>query len=154
MSKNTTPKKTIGGFGKPGAFAQTRREVGGDWAAAVLFYRLKFRWLHTKKKLNRKGKDWVAMSRADWAREAGLSEGEMKNRALPNLRKCSFVEIRPMRLSPNHPRMLWMRMDWDDFEKAIEPLDIYEKKLNGGKIIGYKKPPAYPYNQEHDPDEE
>src|SRR5450755_3453189 len=99
------PKKKVkSNFGEPGPFAMARNQAGGDWAAAVLLYRLKWRW-QMEKKLNRLGKEWIAMSRSDWAREAGLSEGEMKNRALPKLRKRQFVKIRAMKLGSQ--KLLW-----------------------------------------------
>lgn len=52
--------------------ARCRWIAGGDWAAGMLLYRLVYRWEYIDKKLVRFNKDWIAMSRTDWAREAGL----------------------------------------------------------------------------------
>ena len=75
MSKNKGGKSN---FGLPGLYALARNRADGDWAAGLLLFRLMWRW-RAKNKLHRLGKDWIAMSRSDWAREAGLSEAEMKN---------------------------------------------------------------------------
>ena len=136
-------------WGMPGAFAMARNQVGGDICAAALLFRLKYRWDHCKKKLERHGNEWVAMSRSNWAREAGLSEGEMKNRALPRLRKCGFVDIRQMKLTPDGPKLLWMRLDEGALYDETEPWDMYEPKLNGMKGIGnegWKSAYAYKRN--------
>ena len=89
-------------FGKPGAFAVARNQAGRDIVAAALLYRLKWYFdpKNNFKKLTRFDKEWIAMSRSDWATEAGLSESEMKDRALPRLRKQQFVTIRQMKLKP------------------------------------------------------
>ncbi len=139
-------------WGAPGAFAVARHQVGGDICAAALLFRLKYRWDHNKKKLERNGKEWVAMSRSNWAREAGLSEGEMKNRALPRLRKCNFVEIRQMKITPDGPKLLWMRLDLEELASNTEPWETYEMDLNGMHAMGHQKPKTYPYKK--DPDDE
>jgi len=135
-------------FGVPGAIAVTRNQVGGDWAAALLLYRLKWRW-QMKKKLVRLNREWVAMSRSDWAREAGLSEGEMKNRALPILRKCNFVVIRAMMLKET--KLLWMSLDLSELESSTLDFETHNHLLNGGKPPGYEKPKGnYPYKKQDD----
>ena len=144
-----TNKKTQD-WGVPGAFAVARYQVGGDICAAVLLYRLRYRWDHCAKKLERNDKEWVAMSRSNWAREAGLSEGQMKNRALPRLRQCDFVEIRQMKLTPDSPKLLWMRLDLEKLPSHTESWDIYESDLNGMHGMGYQKPKTYPYKKDSD----
>jgi hypothetical protein len=131
-------KKT--NFGMPGYFALARNRAGGDWAAGLLLYRLMWRW-RMSNKLERLGKQWVAMSRSDWARECGLSESEMKNRALPNLRKQSFVTIRAMKLG--NKKLLWMHLDEAQAYQDTLPFDMHEVLLNG-KILGHHAVP-YPY---------
>ena len=145
-------KKKTQDWGTPGAFAVARNQVGGDICAAALLFRLKYRWHHCKKKLKRNDMEWVAMSRSNWAREAGLSEGQMKNRALPRLRKQDFVKIRQMKLTPNGPKLLWMHLDNDELFHANEPWEIYEMKLEGMTSTGYQKPKTYPYKK--GPDDE
>jgi hypothetical protein len=131
-------------FGVPGAFAVARNQAGLDWAAAVLLYRLKWRWLG-EKKLKRFGKEWIAMSRSDWAQEAGLSEAEMKNRALPNLRKRQFVTIRAMKLG--NKKLLWMSLDTALLHEWKLDEETNQMLLNGAVPPGYEKeyPGSYPY---------
>jgi hypothetical protein len=131
-------------FGLPGAYAIARNQAGGDWAAGLLLYRILYRFRFVEKKLERNGRKWVAMSRADWAREAGLSEAEMKNRALPKLRQQQFVTIRAMKVGKD--KRLWVSVDWEMLEEWTTPWDIHEHLLNGGSGIGFEKPPGnYPY---------
>jgi hypothetical protein len=135
-------------FGNPGAFAVARNQAGGDIMAAALLFRLKFYFRPEAKikKLERFDKEWIAMSRSDWAREAGLSECEMKNRALPRLRKRQFVTIRQMKLSHKGPKMLCMSLDLEKLHEWTDPHDTFENILNGMTGPGYEKPPhAYPY---------
>lgn len=132
-------------FGVPGLFAQLRNAVDGQWPAALLLYRLIYRWQNVSTKLVRLGREWLAMPREDWAREAGLSISEMKNRALPHLRKYPFVKIRAMKLGD--VKLLWMSVDLDELEKHKTPWDMYEHKLNGGAVIGAKKVASYPYKK-------
>lgn len=138
----------------PGAYAIARNIAGSDWAAGLLLYRLMFLWKARKRKLTRFGKEWLAMSRADWARSAGLTESELKNRALRKLEEhCGgLVDIRTMRVSPKHPNTIWMSLDTEALEEAITPWDMYEPKLNGMKGIGNEKgvgqaSDCYPYKK-------
>jgi hypothetical protein len=134
------PKKEIkSNFGEPGAYAMARNQAGGDWAAGLLLYRLKWRW-QSKTKLKRLGNDWIAMSRSDWAREAGLSDGEIKNRALPKLRKRQFVTIRAMRLG--NQKLLWMSLNLAKLHEWTTAPEIHEVLLNGGVPPATKRPPV------------
>lgn len=138
-------KKKKSTFGVPGLFAQLRNAVDGQWPAALLLYRVVYRWANVPNKLQRLKRDWIAMSREDWAREAGLSISEMKNRALPHLRKHPFIKIRAMKLGD--VKLLWISLDLDELEKHKTPWDMYEHKLNGGTVIGAKKVQSYPYKK-------
>lgn len=143
MGKKITKKITT--YGMPGAYAMARNQAGGDWAAGLLLFRLKWRF-QQKKKLERLGKQWIAMSRSDWAKEAGLSESEMKNRALPKLRKCQFVTIRPMKLGG--VKLLWMSLDPAKQYEWTTDDETYQMLLNGAKLPGYEKLPGnYPYKE-------
>ncbi|MBT3786828.1 MAG: hypothetical protein HN725_18290 [Alphaproteobacteria bacterium] len=142
-------KKNFSGkdWGSPGAFAISRNHADGDIAAGILLYRIQYRWNFSKRKLHRHGKEWVAMSRSNWAREAGLTDAEMKNRALPRLRKCEFVDIRQMRLSPREPKLLWVSLDLDLLKANTTPWDMYDPIMKGMKVIGQEKKSAYPYGK-------
>ena len=143
MPINKTKHNNSKYFGFPGAFAQARNQAGGDWAAGLLLYRIRYRWAHVKKKLKRFDREWLAMSRSDWAREAGLSESEMKNRALPKLRKFPYIEIRAMKLSEK--KLLWVNFDPTLCDEHMVMWDYYDFVLNGIKPIGHVFQPDYPY---------
>lgn len=86
------------------------------------------------------------MSRADWAREAGLSEAEMKNRALPKLRKLQFITVRQMKLKPSGPKLLWISLDQFKLNEWTDPQDFFEALINGGVVGAPKKGQGnYPY---------
>jgi hypothetical protein len=137
-------------FGMPGMYAQARNQAGGDWAAGLLLYRINWRWSTVKKKLHRLGKEWIAMSRSQWAIEAGLSESEMKNKALPKLRKRPFLEIRQMKLGDK--KVLWVHLDQEMMEEYTQDWeDWYLPILNGeSEPVGHEPDPAYPYKPKPD----
>lgn len=122
-----------------------RNQVGGDMAAAALLYRVKYYFdtENVKKKLSRFEKDWIAMSRSAWASEAGLSEAQMKNRALPIIRKCQFISIRQMRLNPKGPKLLWINLDLVYLYEGTQPDEVFQNQLNAPKKPAVpKKPPV------------
>lgn len=133
-------------WGAPGLYALCRNLTNGDMAAGLLLFRVYGLWRMDKlKRLERFGKEWFAMSRADWARSAGLSENEMKDRALPRLRKscAAFIEIRTMRIHRNGPNLIWISLDVEEMIECLTPWDMYEPLLNGfGVAAPIKK---YPY---------
>jgi hypothetical protein len=150
MNNSKTTEKKTGGWTAPGEVALCRKVSGGDMAAGILLHRIAVLWKLRKKKLERFGREWLAMSRADWARSAGLSEAEMKDRALPRLKKAcaAFIEVRPMRLTPDSPNILWISLDPQGMANAVMgdsslPWDMYEMALNGLGI--YAKAVKYPY---------
>jgi hypothetical protein len=128
-------------FGLPGLYALARNRAGGDMAAGLLLFRLMWRW-RGKIKLSRLGREWIAMSRSDWARESGLSEAEMKNRALPKLRKQPFVTIRAMKLG--NKKLLWMSLDEAVAYQCTNDWEGAEALFNN-TMIGHD--PKYPYQQ-------
>lgn len=97
-------------FGTPGMLAIAIHQAGSDLAAGVFLYRIKWRW-GMKNKLVRFDKEWVAMSREQWASECGLTFHVFVKRALPRLRKMPYVDIRAMKITPGHPKSLWVSYD-------------------------------------------
>lgn len=95
----------------PGELARCRAIVGGDMLAAVLLYRIAHLWRAINPKMERHGKEWIAMVSEGWADSAGLSLSEFKNRALPRVRKYAgtIVEIRPM--GNGKDKKLWATFD-------------------------------------------
>ncbi|MEM9059852.1 MAG: hypothetical protein AAGD13_05260 [Pseudomonadota bacterium] len=59
-------------FGTPGPLAISINQAGFDVMAGIFLYRIKWRSM-MKQKLIRFGMEWVAMSRKQWAQEAGLT---------------------------------------------------------------------------------
>ena len=148
MAKKTPEAKKPSTFGAPGALAVARNQAGGDWAAGMFLYRIKFRW-RMKKKLERHGKEWVAMSRENWAVESGLTFGEFKNRALPKLRKWPFVTIRSMKLVPGGPKLLWVHLDYHWLDLHTTPFDMHPLHTGVEGIVG-KEWTNYPYKNDED----
>ena len=133
----------------PGRLAVCRNLAGTDLVAGVLLYRMVGLWIYRKKKLCRMGKEWLAMSRDEWARSAGLTTSETKNRALPRLRThCStFLDIRTMKLKPSDKNnMIWISIDWALLHEEITPWDMYEPMLNGESSLTMAA--KYPYKKE------
>lgn len=88
------------------------------------------------------------MSREEWARSAGLTEAETKNRALKILRDLcsSFLQIRTMKLKPSDKNnQIWVSLDWEIMQAEITPWDMYEPLLNGQGIA--QKQAKYPYKK-------
>ena len=132
---------------KPGAIAIARDQAGGDLRAAVLLYRIKYFFDPEKKikKLKRDGREWIAKPRHVWAYEAGLTQSEMVNYALPKLKERSFLTIRAMRLIPTGPKLLWISLDLVEMHKSTTPSDMLPYFPPGEKVIGSPAGPAYHY---------
>lgn len=112
----------------PNYLAQYRLLAGGDLRAAVLLYRIAQVWFgmtKSGKMLRRFGRNWIAMSRAEWARSSGLKTSEIKNYAIPLLKKhCSeFLEFRPMRVRHDGPNLLWVSVDEERMRECFAYLD-------------------------------
>jgi hypothetical protein len=128
------PVKTKAGYkykpGLPGMLAICRFQVGGDLAAAAILLRLKWRWRQPKK-LERFNKEWVAESRWHWAIGSGLTWHEFVKRGLPRLRKCEFVEVKPMKLRGK--KSLWMHLNVIKLPAPSGPAwELYAKSMIGG----------------------
>lgn len=131
----------------PSRLANCRNLCNTDLPAAVLLYRLIGLWIFRKDKLKRCGKEWIAMSREEWARSAGLTISELKDRALPRMKAAcaEFVEVRTMRLTFTEPNKVWMSLDLEELHKHLTPQDMYEDELNGFGIFPPEK--KYPYKK-------
>lgn len=99
--------------------------AGGNLPAGTLLYRITGLWRVRKKKLSRQEREWLAMSRDGWAKSAGLTIGQLKNAALPKLKKhcTAFINIRPMKLAFDKPKQLWISLDTAAFEEAKAALE-------------------------------
>jgi hypothetical protein len=112
----------------PGELARCRGVVSGDWRAAMLLYRIAHLWRTINPKMVRSGQEYLAMSRADWAMSAGLSEAELIKYALPRLRKygSSFVTLQAM--GNGAAKKLWANFDPKGYAEAQEDAG-YELKV-------------------------
>lgn len=128
----------------PGELARCREIVGGDLRAAALLYRIAYLWRTINPRLHRHNKEWVAMSSADWAVSAGLSESEMTKYALPRLRTYSLgvVEIRAM--GRGKDKKLWACLDPAGYAEALGEAG-YELKAAANDGIPPFKPKVLPF---------
>jgi hypothetical protein len=106
--------------------AIARREAGGNIYTGLLLYRAKYYFTpqYKGKMLERDGREWIAKSREDWAREAGaLTEAEIKT-ARKLLGEREFIRIEQKKLSYMHPKALWISLDVKALDAAPMQLDI------------------------------
>lgn len=132
---------------RPNVLALCRKMAGGDMAAGYLLHHILYVWGNRKKKIKRGSHEWLAHSREAWQRAAGLTESEIKNRALPRLKQyCGeFLTIRAM--GHGAEKKLYIRVDEIAFREAVSdsiPWEMYEAAL-AGIGIGNKKPPSDAY---------
>ncbi|RUP10308.1 hypothetical protein [Hyphomicrobium sp.] len=115
--KTKKPYKAV-----PGELGVCRAVAGGSLAAGVLLYRIYGLWRVQQSKLTRFNREWIANSRQDWGTKAGLTFSEIKNTALPSLRKyCSdFLQIRQCKVHHDGPKLLWISLDVDAFREAMQ----------------------------------
>lgn len=120
MKKKPKPKAPGGFQVTPSELAICVALAGGNLPAGTLLYRIMGLWRVRKKKLSRQDREWLAMSRDDWATSAGLTIGQLKNAALPKLKQhCSgFLNIRPMKLAFDKPKQLWISLNPTALEEA------------------------------------
>lgn len=73
----------------PGALARCRHIAGGDLRAALLLYRIAGLWKAIESKMTLPGgsREYLAMTQAEWADAAGLSESECRKYAIKRLQK-------------------------------------------------------------------
>lgn len=120
--------------------------AGGDLAAGIFLHCIVKVWRLRKKKVEWEGRDWLYMPRAAWANNAGLTENELKDRAIPRVKNLcfEFVKIRSRGVGAN--KRLWISLDTVEFQHAMLglPFDCAINLLNG-KGIGGGVPKANAY---------
>ncbi|MBS0250709.1 MAG: hypothetical protein JSR78_06550 [Proteobacteria bacterium] len=117
------PKKQKKAFkAMPGEFAQCRAIAGGSLAAGVLLYRIAGLWRVRQNKLKRLNREWLANSRKDWGTMSGLSLSQVKNTALPELKKyCSdFLHVMQAKVQHDGPKLIWVSLDPDKLSEAMK----------------------------------
>lgn len=145
MSKNKYKKKIVkssGGWepGKAGALAICRYQCEGHWQAAMLLFWIKWRW-QKKNKPPKRNKEWIVASAQYWAKEAGLSYGEYKNKALPTLKRLGIIEVGTWKYSGK--RQTWIHLKLDELKNEFnEEYEFYEMRRQSDfeqLSIGIKK---------------
>lgn len=143
--------------GTPGALAVCRYQTDGYWQAAMLLFWIKWRWKKPNK-IKKNGKEWVIAFAEVWAKEAGLSEGEFKNVALPVLKRKGIIEVATWKFAGK--RQTWVHYKPDMLANEFQddyafyemrrqsefsppgvgiPNDYVKKKSNFTKSKGGKK---------------
>lgn len=120
MTKSAKPHS----FGEPGPIAKMKNILGGDLPSAVFLYRVHGRFKYSKKKLQRFGQDWIAMSSAQWCRESGVTPAQFKNRVVPLLKKQDFIEVRSMCLRRGEKKLMWFSLDMDKMDEILGNADV------------------------------
>lgn len=112
--------------------------AGGDLRAGLLLFRIVELWKMRKGRLDWAGREWLAMSSKAWANQAGLTDSEFRNYALPRMRRTchEFVSVRQKKLGEK--KVLWISVDWIGFAEAVkaEPWEVSVDLLNGLGIGG------------------
>ncbi len=125
MTKPTKPHS----FGEPGPIAKMKTLLGGDLPSAVFLYRVHGRFKHSKKKLQRFGQDWIAMSSNQWCRESGITKAQFRNRVVPLLKKQDFIDVRAMCLKRGERKIMWFSLDMDKMDEILGTTDTDEADL-------------------------
>jgi hypothetical protein len=132
---------------RPNLNALCRKLVAQDMAAGLLLFHIIYVWKNRKHKITRGTTQWLAHSRDAWAQAAGLSSAEMKDRALPRVRKYCWEFLTIKAMGHGSDKKLYVHLDEIAFAEAVaksEPWDMYQAALNGIGI-GVEKPPANAY---------
>jgi hypothetical protein len=108
----------------PGIEALCQCLAGGNMAAGRLLFTIRHLWITRKKKFQRAGKDWLVFSRDEWALAAGLTEAQLKNNALPRLRKYvnDCVGVKAMKTRNDGPKKLGIRLDVELLDEQLKGL--------------------------------
>jgi len=128
----------------PSLFARCRVLAGGPLPATVLLYRIRYLWIKREKKLQRFGKDWLAMTQAQWASSSGLKRSEIADYAVPHLKNCcaEYLTIRAM--GNGADKKTWVSLDLGTLDSYLlgdqaMPSDMLTAELMEQGI--YSKPP-------------
>ncbi len=105
-------------LGAPSELARCRAIAGGDLRAGALLYRIAILWREINPKIDRGGKEWLAMTRDDWAISSGLSLSELKNYALPILQTYAAEIVETQSMFRGKDKKLGIRFDPIAFAQA------------------------------------
>jgi len=130
-------KKHKARLGMPGELARCRAIVGGDALGGMLLYRMVYLYREINPKLKRNGKEYLALSRDDLALSAGLSLSELKNRALPRLKKYASEIVEVQAMGNGKDKKLWFAVDIGAYSEALNDCACELKMLSDGSFSTY-----------------
>lgn len=99
--------------------------VGGNMLAGRAIHIIRHLWITRKKKFRRCGpKEWLVYRREEWALAFGMTEAQLKNNALPRLKKfvSDCVEIKQMKTHYDGPKKLGIRVDLPLLDEQLKAL--------------------------------
>ncbi|MEO9337200.1 hypothetical protein ABFT80_07175 [Mesorhizobium sp. SB112] len=123
-------KKTQSKLTAPGALARCRQIAGGDLRAAALLYRIAGMWdaFETKMRLPGGSREYLAMTQADWAIVAGLSESECRKYAIKRLQSHAYEIVRFEIHGRGKGKKTWVHFDKAAYLAALNEAG-YELKI-------------------------
>ena len=119
---------------REGTFAVCRFMMA-DMAGAILFHAIVELWVETKKKVVRGGYEWLFLSGDQLVKLSGLTKYELRDRAVPRLKACSFFEIKTGRITRESPNVYQIRFDqdafWEEVAAVLDPTKEIKTKEHG-----------------------
>ncbi|GLT01506.1 hypothetical protein GCM10007897_29000 [Sphingobium jiangsuense] len=123
----------------PGAIARCRHIAGGDLRAAVLLYRIAGLWdaINPKMRLPGGNREYLAMTQAEWATVAGLSESECRKYAIKRLQSCASHIVQFEVHGRGAKKKTWVHFDKAAYRAALDEAG-YELKVAANEgLPGY-----------------
>lgn len=123
----------------PGAIARCRHIAGGDLRAAVLLYKIAGLWSAITPKMRLPGgsKEYLAMTQADWAAVAGLSESECKNYAIKRLKSHAYEIVQFEVHGRGAKKKTWVHFDELAYRAALTEAGCELKVAASFGVPGY-----------------
>lgn len=123
----------------PGAIARCRHIAGGDLRAAVLLYRIAGLWdaINPKMRLPGGNREYLAMTQADWATVAGLSESECRKYAIKRLKKYASHVVQFEVHGRGAKKKTWVHFDKEAYLAALDEAGYELKSAANEGLPGY-----------------
>ena len=124
----------------PSRWARCRAIAGGDWRAGTLLYRIAYLWETTPNKMTLPGsnREGIALTQADWGSSTGLEPSELKNYAIPRLKKYASHIVQFASHGRGASKKTWVHFDDTAFRAALDEAG-YELKVAANEGL-----PLYP----------
>ncbi|MBB4632925.1 hypothetical protein [Sphingosinicella soli] len=114
----------------PSLWARCRAIAAGDWRAGTLLYRIAYLWETTPNKMTLPGgsREYLALTQADWCSSTGLEPSELKNYAVPRLKKYASHIVQFAPHGRGAGKQTWVHFDETAFRAALDEAG-YELKV-------------------------